>query len=130
MMPECTDVRGRVLLVEDEMMIAMMLEDVLEDLGYEVAGIAATVDAALHLIHTQSFEVAILDLNLSGASSLPVAEVLAQQGCPFILSTGYAATSLPEKFAPYPTLQKPYELATLQTLLSQLLSQATPQVRP
>ena len=80
----------RVLVVEDEMMILMMIEDMLADLGCESVTAAATVDQALALIDAQTFDAAMLDMNLNGNKSYAVADALAARGVPFVFSTGYS----------------------------------------
>jgi CheY-like chemotaxis protein len=78
----------RVLVVEDEMLVVMMIEDMLADLGCKSVTSAATVDKSLALINAQVFDAAILDINLNGNDSRPVAEALSARGVPFVYSTG------------------------------------------
>ena len=80
----------RVLVVEDEMMVLMIIEDMLADLGCESVTAAATVDQALALIDAQVFDAAMLDMNLNGNKSHAVADALAARGVPFVFSTGYS----------------------------------------
>lgn len=80
----------RVLVVEDEMMVLFMIEDILADLGCKAVSTAATVDQALALIEAQTFDVAMLDSNLNGTRSYPVADALDARGVPFFFSTGYS----------------------------------------
>lgn len=81
----------RVLVVEDEMLILIMIEDMLSDLGCASVNAAATVSQALALIETQIFDVAVLDMNLNGSNSRVVSEALDKRGVPFVYSTGYSA---------------------------------------
>lgn len=111
----------RVLIVEDEMLIALMLQDMLEDAGLIVAGIANSVTSGLELALKADIELAILDVNLSGAESYPIAEALGGRGIPFIFSTGYAAGNLRADFAGVPQLVKPYELDTLRAAIKAAL---------
>ena len=72
----------RVLVVEDESLIAMLVEDGLETLGYEVVGPVGTVDAALRIVEQTPFDLALLDINLGGKQSFPIAEALEARGIP------------------------------------------------
>src|ERR1700730_12848300 len=84
----------RLLVFEDEMMILMIIEDMLADLGCESVTDAATVDQALALIDAQVFDAAMLDMNLNGKNSHPVADALAARGVPFVFSTGYSGLDM------------------------------------
>jgi CheY-like chemotaxis protein len=110
----------RVLVVEDEVMIRMLLEDMLVDLGYTVASSAGRIDDAIALARDGDFDVAILDVNLNGELVYPVAEVLAARGLPFAFSTGYGDRNMPESYRDRPTLQKPFQLDGLERALRQL----------
>jgi CheY-like chemotaxis protein len=112
----------RVLVVEDEMIILMMIEDMLADLGCEAVTAAATVDQALALIDAQVFDAAMLDLNLNGTKSLPVAAVLAQRGVPFFFTTGYTGHDMREGHRDRPLLKKPFSSEELAAILSRLIS--------
>ncbi len=103
----------RILVVEDEMMIALMIEDMLEQLGYEVVGMAMRLDAGLRLARTSSIDVAILDVNLDGRLSFPVADVLAARQIPFFFATGYGRDGLSEAYRTALTLSKPFQIADL-----------------
>lgn len=111
----------RVLVVEDEMMIRMLLEDMLTDLGYTVASSAGRVDEAIVFARTGDFDLAILDVNLNGDVVYPVADVLAERGLPFVFSTGYGDNSISDPYRGRPTLQKPFQLDGLEAALSRLL---------
>jgi CheY-like chemotaxis protein len=110
--------RRRVLVVEDEIMIRMLLEDMLDDLGYEVAGAAGTIDEALALARDAAVEVAILDVNLNGSPVYPVADALTARKVPFIFSTGYGEQGLPEDYRNCQLLQKPFQLENLERALA------------
>src|SRR5262245_46038610 len=101
---------ARVLVVEDELMIRMLLEDMLDELGYTVAAQAARVDEALEAAKTAAFDVAILDINLNGQTIVPVAEALDARGMPFVFATGYGDVGLPEAFRDRPMLKKPFQM--------------------
>lgn len=100
--------RLRVLIVEDEMLVAMNIEDMLLDLGHEVAGIASRLEPALSLAAEADFDFALLDVNLAGSPSFPVAAVLRDRGLPFLFATGYGTKGIIEEFRSYPVLQKPF----------------------
>jgi CheY-like chemotaxis protein len=100
--------KHRILVVEDEAMISMLLEDMVLDFGGEIVGPVAKFDDALELAHKAEFGVAVLDLNLNGTLSYPIAEVIRERGIPVIFATGYGADGLLDRFRDCPTLQKPF----------------------
>jgi CheY-like chemotaxis protein len=107
----------RVLVVEDESMVIMLLQDFLEDMGCEVAGVASRLKEALEKIDSVVFDVAILDVNLDGQQTLPVAQVLLARGRAMVFATGYAATTVPAAFRAVPILQKPFQQQDLERAL-------------
>jgi CheY-like chemotaxis protein len=111
----------RILVVEDEFLIRMLLEDMLADLGYALAGVAGRVDEASEMVKSLEFDLAILDVNLDGHDVYPVADLIAGRGLPFMFVTGYGGRGLPEKYRNRPTLQKPFQLDELKNTLGQLL---------
>ena len=115
-----TERRLRVLIVEDEMLVAMNLEDMLLDLGHEVAGIASRLAPALALARDAGFDAAILDVNLAGERSFPVADLLAERGTPFLFATGYGVQGVEERHRTRPILQKPFRSVDLKTALAAL----------
>ena len=114
--------RRRVLVVEDEIMIRMLLEDMLDDLGYEVVGTAGTLDEALGLARQADVDLAILDVNLNGNPVYPVADALAARKVPFMFSTGYGEQGLPESYRDCQLLQKPFQLENLERALAMVVS--------
>ncbi len=112
--------KGKVLVVEDEIMIRMLLEDMLSDLGYTVAGAVGRIDEAVSMAKAGEFDLAILDVNLNGQTVSPVAEILAERGLPFVFATGYGERGLPERFHDRPTLQKPFQQDNLSRILMQV----------
>src|ERR1700677_3359551 len=103
----------RVLVVEDELMIRMLLQDMLADLGHTVAGEAGRIDEAVELAKQGEFDIAILDVNLNGQPISPVVEILIERGVPFVFATGYGQRGVPEPYRKTPTLQKPFQLDAL-----------------
>ena len=116
--------RPRVLVVEDEYLVALLVEDMLQTLGYEVAAIAGNLGAATTAAESDDFDVAILDVNLNGAMSSPVAEILQRRNIPFIFATGYGKAGPHELFGDAPSLQKPFEEADLGRALRQVIGSA------
>lgn len=110
----------RILVVEDEMTIAFMLEDMLLDLGYEVAGVAMRLPDALRAATSLEFDLAILDVNLDGLKSFPVAEALKTRGIPFAFATGYGAAGIERAYADLPVLKKPFMQAELDRVLREV----------
>jgi CheY-like chemotaxis protein len=107
----------RVLVVEDELMIRMLLQDMLDDLGHTLAGEAGGIDEALALARQAEFDIAILDVNLNGQPISPVVEVLIERGLPFVFATGYGQRGVPEPYRMIPTLQKPFQADALALAL-------------
>lgn len=112
----------RALVVEDEAMVAMLIEDSLQEMGCVVAATASTLDRAVALAAEAAVDFAILDLNLSGKLSFPAAEALAARGVPFVFSTGYGAGALPERFRQVPTIGKPFSPSELEEAVARALS--------
>jgi len=108
----------RVLLVEDEALVAMMIEEFLTEYGHSVIGPIGTVSAAAQMAKNGAFDAAILDINLGDGLVYPVAETLSARGIPFVFVTGYEADALDERFSSVPVLQKPIERQTLQKLFA------------
>jgi CheY-like chemotaxis protein len=116
----------RLLVVEDESMIALMLEDMLDGFGCVVVDVAGTLSRGLTLAANESLflDGAVLDINLGGEKVYPVAERLAARGVPFIFCTGYGVDGLPARFASVPTLTKPYQAEDLEGMLVSVLVNA------
>jgi CheY-like chemotaxis protein len=109
--------RLRVLIVEDEMLVAMNIEDMLLDLGHEVAGLASRLTPALALAAEAEIDAAVLDVNLAGEQSFPVADLLDKRGIPFLFATGYGLGGIEERYRGRTVLQKPFRLADLGAAL-------------
>src|ERR1041384_1630791 len=116
------DSQKRVLVVEDEYLIRMLLEDMLADLGYGVAAAVGTGAAPRTLAAAVAFTAAILDVNLDGQEIFPVADILAKRSLPFVFVTGYGERSLPDRYRDRPALQKPFQAEQLSAPLATLLA--------
>lgn len=118
-----------ILIVEDEMFLALILEDVLEEAGFCVLK-AARLPAALAFAESAEIDAAILDINLSGTEVFPAAEALRRRGIPFLFTSGYGEKGLPPDYKDSPMMQKPYGVVRLQQALATLLGQGTAPVPP
>ncbi len=104
----------RILVVEDEVLIAMQIEEILLDLGCVVVGAVGRLDAAMSLAADQALDAAILDVNILGGLVYPVAERLSARGIPFMLASGYGSWALPEPLRDLPRLTKPFRRLELE----------------
>lgn len=111
----------RILVVEDEYLIRMLLEDMLADLGYDIAGAVGTLAEGCDLAEKAEIDGAILDVNLDGKEIYPVADILAKRGLPFIFVSGYGEGSLAEPYRDRPSLQKPFQADQLKTAMEKLV---------
>jgi CheY-like chemotaxis protein len=121
MQPQFETPAMRILVVEDELMIRMLLEDMLGELGYTVAAEAARIEEALDAAKNADFDIAILDVNLNGQPISPVADALVARGMPFVFATGYGERGLPEPYRDRPTLKKPFQMDGLKQMLQTAL---------
>jgi CheY-like chemotaxis protein len=108
----------RVLVVEDESLVSMLIEEFLEDLGCTVAGVAGRIEEASRLAETLAVDLAVLDVNLDGTPSYRVAETLSRRGIPFVLATGYGGAALPAALQAAHVLTKPFTRDQLKTALA------------
>jgi DNA-binding response OmpR family regulator len=115
----------RVFVVEDESMVTMLIEDTLADIGCEVIGSASRFEEAIAKAKSLSFEVAILDVNLNGQQTFPIAEALSERGIPFVWATGYSGASLPKSLPNAPLLPKPFHQRDLERALRAALTTAS-----
>jgi CheY-like chemotaxis protein len=104
------------------MLVVWLLEDMLADLGCAVVGPASSVDQALAMIDAEAIDAAVLDVNLNGQMSYPIADVLTARGVPFAFSTGYDKDTLLDDYRSFPVLQKPFHLAELSDTLAKLFT--------
>jgi CheY-like chemotaxis protein len=107
----------RVLVVEDESMIRMLLDGMLSDIGYTMTAEAGALDEAMALAKQEDFDIAILDVNLHNEPITPVAEILTQRGLPFVFATGADLRGVPQAYRSHPTLQKPFRVEALERAL-------------
>ncbi|MFN3525585.1 MAG: response regulator [Paracoccus sp. (in: a-proteobacteria)] len=112
----------RILIVEDEPLLALHLEDMLSELGHTVVGQAGRIPAGLQLAQSGDFDFAILDVNVAGTKSFPIADILHKRGIPFAFATGYGADGLSETYRDFPILQKPYAQYDLERVIAQVCS--------
>lgn len=108
----------RILVVEDEALVAMLVEDALQDAGFDVIGPVRSVAQALASLETDKPDAAVLDLNLAGENSVAVADALVARGIPFVVATGYGAAGLPATHRNAMVLPKPYDPADLTAMLA------------
>ena len=115
----------RVLVVEDESLVAMLLETILEDMGCVPVGPAATVEEGLQMASEgDPVDAALLDVNVAGKQVFPIAEALKARGVPFVFSTGYGEGGLPDQWRGQPTLQKPFTEAAVRDALMKAMGLA------
>lgn len=113
---------ARILIVEDEPMLAMDLEFMLRELGCEIVGVASRIDSATRMAREVQCDGAVLDLNLDGSSANSVADVLSERGIPFIFATGYGDQNLALRFKHVPVVEKPYNHETIHSALKTVLA--------
>ena len=107
----------RVLVVDDEVLVAMLITDMLENLGHQVVGPAHDLEDGLALANAGGFDCAILDISLNGKSSMPIADALRQRGLPFMFASGYPPNPDENGFKGIPLLQKPFDMRQVEAAL-------------
>ena len=112
----------KVLVVEDEMLVSMLVEDMLSDLGCTVVGPAAELEEAMSLAQNAEIDLALLDVNLGGRPIFPVADTLKARGVPFAFASGYGEAGLSEDHRGAAVLQKPFREADLARTLRGLVA--------
>ncbi len=112
----------RVLIVEDETLISMLLEDMLTDIGFNVVGTAFEYAEALEKAKSLSFDLAILDVSLNGPHTFQIAGAIAERGIAFLFSTGYNSDILPPSLRHVPVLEKPFQQSSLKRVLRAALA--------
>jgi CheY-like chemotaxis protein len=117
----------RVLVVEDSPVVGPFTADLLDDLGCDVIGPAPNMAAARELIEEGGLDAALMDVHIRGERVFPLCEMLEEKGVPFVLTSGYADWTMPDKWRDRPRLQKPYTIDDVSETLAQLLdARATP----
>ncbi|EPM58639.1 response regulator [Pseudomonas syringae pv. actinidiae ICMP 19071] len=111
----------RVLLVEDETMLAMLMEMMLEDLGFATAYHASTLDDGIEYARNGDYDLAILDINIIGGNSFPIAAAIAHRGIPFLFCSGYGRLGIPDVWIDQRCVAKPFSAEQLDKALSELL---------
>jgi DNA-binding response OmpR family regulator len=114
----------RVLVVEDEVMIAFYIEDCLIRFGHQVVGLASRVDKALSLIKTEEFDLALLDVNVANEEVYPAAQELRSRGIPFMFLSGYGTRGLREEWKDSPMLEKPFAPEILEARIDAVMQHA------
>jgi two-component SAPR family response regulator len=107
-------------VVEDEMTVAMLIEDIVCELSYEVAAVVPRLEDAMRLLDSDMFDVAMLDVHLNGKTVFPFAAELEKRQIPFLFATAYGPRGIPEEFRSHPVLQKPFGPVELRRALSGL----------
>jgi CheY-like chemotaxis protein len=126
-----TDLRSRrVLIVEDEFMVMMLMQDFLGDIGCEVVDVASRLEEAHDKARTLAFDVAVLDVNLNGQQTFALAQAILALGRPVVFSTGYGAGTLPPDLRHVPILQKPFHQEDLERALRAALAGRVASVPP
>jgi CheY-like chemotaxis protein len=112
----------RVLVIEDESLVAMLLETILDDMGCSVVGPESNIDDGLRSALGEALDAALLDVNVAGREVFPVAEALRARGVPFVFSTGYGEAGLPEHWRGHPTIQKPFTEGAIRDALMKVMN--------
>lgn len=112
----------KVLVIEDESLVAMLIEDVLGELGHEPVAVAARLDQAIESARTLTVDLAIVDINLNGQRTDPVVAILSQRGIPFLFASGYGAAGVTAEWAHVPIVQKPFQPDELASAIRRALS--------
>jgi CheY-like chemotaxis protein len=114
----------RVLVVEDEMTVAMLIEDMVNELSYELAGVVPRLEDAMRLADSDDFDVAMLDVHLNGKTVFPFAAELDKRGIPYLFATAYGGRGIPEEFRGHQVLEKPFGPLELGRALVRLTGRA------
>jgi CheY-like chemotaxis protein len=114
----------RVLVVEDELMISMLVEDMLVELGHHVVALASSIEEAAAIAADGDFDAALLDVDLNGQKVDGIAATLVKRGKPFAFTTGYGARGIPQEFRDRPLLPKPYQMDQLNDVLMRVMRSA------
>jgi DNA-binding response OmpR family regulator len=116
----------KVLVVEDEYLVASLIEDMLQSAGCVVCGPIPRLAQAVDAASNEACDMAVLDVNLAGERIYPVADILSRRNVPFVFVTGYGANTLPSEYAACPRINKPFKLAELLGALSRMVRRTPP----
>lgn len=111
----------KVFIVEDETMLAMLIELMLDDMGYATVFHASSLDDGIEYARAGDFDVAILDINIVGGNSFPIAAAIETRGIPFIFCSGYGRLGMPEPWTDHICVAKPFSSEQLEEVLGNLL---------
>ena len=111
----------KALLVEDELILAMYAEEMLSDLGVDVIATAATLQQGLSHAMKEPFDIAVLDINLNGTESYPIADALIERSIPFIFASGYSGRGINSKYMHIVAVQKPYTSGSLELAIARAI---------
>lgn len=111
----------RILIVEDEFLVAMSLEDLLTEMGHQVVGLASRLSEAMEFARESDFDFAVLDINIAGTQSFPVADILRERGIPFVFASGYGSAGLVDGYRNEAMLRKPYGHREIERSLEQAI---------
>jgi len=114
----------RILVVEDEMTVAMLIEDMVNELSYEIASVVPRLEDAMRLLDSDDFDVAMLDVHLNGKTVFPFAAELDKRGIPYLFATAYGGRGIPEEFQEHLVLEKPFGPLELGRALMTLTGRA------
>lgn len=115
---------ARILIVEDEALVAMLLSDIVSDLGHQPLKPRMRLPAALAAAETEDFDLAILDINLAGEKSFPVADCLDRRGIPYVFASGYGAEGLTGWTKTAPVIQKPYDEKQIRAQIALMIGRS------
>jgi CheY-like chemotaxis protein len=111
----------KILIVEDESLVAMMIEDLLADLGHDVVAVAGRLEQGMQFASQLAIDFAVVDLNLNGERTFPIAEILRFRGIPLVFATGYGVSGLSDDWRGTPVVQKPFQPHELQNAIAKAL---------
>jgi CheY-like chemotaxis protein len=123
--PDLRTATPRILVVEDEMTVAMLIEDMVNELSYEIAAVVPRLEDAMRLLDSDDdFDVAMLDVHLNGKTVFPFAAELDKRGVPYLFATAYGGRGIPEEFRSHLVLEKPFGPLELERALLSLTGRA------
>jgi len=124
MPPDLRTATPRILVVEDEMTVAMLIEDMVNELSYEISSVVPRLEDAMRLLDSDDFDVAMLDVHLNGKTVFPFAAELDKRGIPYLFATAYGGRGIPDEFQDHLVLEKPFGPLELGRALLNLTGRA------